>query len=313
MAPLGAGGHLAVVGPTASGKSALALAVARAVPGTEIISVDSMAVYREMDVATAKPGAEDRRSVPHHLLDVADPSEEYGVASFQCAARRVLADVERRGRRAVLVGGTGLYLRAVVDDLRLPGRWPEVAAALEERADAPGGLAALHRQLALLDPTAAARTQPGNRRRVVRALEVTLGAGRPFSSFGPGLTAYPQTGVTMVGLAPPRPELDRRIAARLERWMAGGLVDEVRRLSGRPAGLSRTARQAVAYRELLAHMAGGPSLDEAVEAALARTRVLARRQLAWFRRDPRVRWLDPAADPLDAALAAWERPAVVVS
>lgn len=313
MGSHGAAGHLAVVGPTASGKSALALAVARAVPGTEIVSVDSMAVYREMDIATAKPDPGDRRSVPHHLLDVADPSEEYGVARFQAEARAVLADIERRGRRAVLVGGTGLYLRALVDDLRLPGRWPAVAAELERRADAPGGLADLHRQLARLDPVAAARIEPGNRRRVVRALEVTLGAGHPFSSFGPGLTAYPPTGVTVVGLAPLRPELDRRIGARLDGWMAGGLLDEVRRLAHRPGGLSRTARQAVAYRELLAHVAGELPLDEAVEAARARTRVLARRQLAWFRRDPRVRWLDLDGDPLAAALACWRPGAAVAS
>lgn len=300
----GAGRHLAVVGPTASGKSALALALARSVPGTEIVSVDSMAVYREMDIATAKPSLHERRAVRHHLVDVADPAEEYGVARFQAEARAVLGDIERRGQRAVLVGGTGLYLRAVVDDLQLPGRWPEVAGELQERADHPGGLAALYDELARLDPAAAARMEPGNRRRVVRALEVTIGAGRPFSSFGPGLSAYPPTAVTLVGVTAERAVLDARIEARLHRWMAEGLLDEVRQLATRSAGLSRTARQAVAYRELFAHLAGAVTLADAVADAVARTRVLARRQMAWFRRDPRVHWLAPG-DAVEEALRHW--------
>lgn len=301
-----AGRHLAVVGPTAAGKSALALAVARAVPGTEIVSVDSMAVYRGMDVATAKPSPAERAEVPHHLVDVADPGEEYGVARFQVEGRAVLADLERRGRRAVLVGGTGLYLRALVDDLRMPGRWPALAAQLDEEAGRPGGLAACYRRLQALDPAAAGRIEPGNRRRIVRALEVTLGSGRPFSSFGPGLTRYPPTPVVMVGLGTDRAQLDLRIEERLHRWMGEGLLDEVRTLAGRPGGLSRTARQAVAYRELLAHVEDGLPLAQAVTDAVARTRLLARRQMAWFRRDPRVHWVVPGADALAAALACWE-------
>lgn len=298
-------GHVALVGPTASGKSALALDWARAEEGWEIVSVDSMGVYRRMDIGTAKPTPAERAAVAHHCLDLVEPTEEFTVADFQRAARAALADVEARGRRALLVGGTGLYLRAVVDDLELPGRYPAVRAELEAEADEPGGLARLHRRLADADPVAAARMTPTNRRRVVRALEVTLGAGRRFSSFGPGLEAYPPTATVLVGL-PLDAGTDARIAARLADQVAAGLLDEVRRLH-RAGGLSRTARQALAYRELLDHLDGRFGLDEALALAERRTRAFARRQWAWFRRDPRVRWLHPGAGPgalLDAARAA---------
>lgn len=307
------GRPLALVGPTAAGKSALALAVARALPGTEIVSVDSMAVYRGMDVATAKPTRAERAEVRHHLIDVADPAQEYGVARFQHDARVVLADLARRGRRAVLVGGTGLYLRALTDDLHMPGRWPALAAALDGEAGRVGGLAALYRRLQDVDPLAASRIEPGNRRRVVRALEVTLGSGRPFSSFGPGLGTYPATPVVQVGVAVDRAVLDRRIEERLRRWLAEGLLDEVRGLAARPDGLARTARQAVAYRELLAHVEDGVPLDRTVADAVARTRVLARRQQAWFGRDPRVHWLEPGPDALGAVLDHWALAAMAVA
>ncbi len=298
--------HIAVVGTTASGKSALAAALAAARPGTEVVSVDSMAVYRDMDIATAKPSPAERRAVPHHMIDVVDPHEEHGVAQYQREALAVLDAIERRGRRAVLVGGTGLYLRAVLDGLDLPGRWPDIAAALDREADDPDGLAVLYCRLARLDPTAAGRIEPGNRRRVVRALEVTLGSGRPFSSFGPGLERYPPSPVVQVGIVFDRAAVDQRIAERLDRWMAAGLLDEVRGLARRPAGLSRTARQALAYRELLAHVELGADLDACVADAAAGTRSLARRQWSWFRRDPRVRWLDPSGDPVAQSLAWWD-------
>ena len=295
---------MALVGTTASGKSELARAVARHVPEVEIVSVDSMCVYRGMDVATAKPTPEDRRRIRHHLLDLVDPSEEYTVSMFQAAARRSIADVEGRGGRPLLVGGTGLYLRAVVDDLRLPGRWPEVAADLEREADGPEGVEGLHRRLAVLDPVAAGRMTPTNRRRVVRALEVTLGSGRPFSSFGPGLETYPPSRFRLVGLPFEAGTVDRRIEERFGRWMAAGLLDEVRALAARPAGLSRTARQALGYRELLAHVEEGRPLADCVEEAVRRTRAYARRQWAWLRRDRRVRWLTPGTDLLGEILAA---------
>ncbi len=288
------------MGTTASGKSEAALAVATARPGIEIVAVDSMTVYRSMDIATAKPTAAQRSLVRHHLLDLVDPSEEFTVSMFQSAARAALGDIAARPARPLLVGGTGLYVRAVVDDFALPGRFPEVAAALEAEAGAAGGVRALHERLAVLDPVAASRIGEENRRRVVRALEVTLGSGRPFSSYGPGLGAYPPTRFVQLGIPFDPVAVDRRIDERIAGWMEAGLLEEVRRLAGRPEGLSRTARQALGYKELFEHLAGEASLDQALERAAQRTRAFARRQWAWFRRDPRIVWLAPGEDPAEA-------------
>jgi tRNA dimethylallyltransferase len=284
---------LAIVGPTASGKSALALAVARQLGDVELVSVDAMQVYRGMDIGTAKPSPAEQREVPHHLVDVADPSEDFSLARFVALGRAAMADIEARGKRAVLVGGTGLYVRGLVDELEIPGQWPGVREELEAEPDT----ARLHERLAALDPLAASRMEATNRRRVVRALEVTLGAGRPFSSFGPGLAAYPPRPTVQLGLDLPLPVLDERIAARVHAMVAAGFLDEVRRLAGAPTGLSRTARQALGYRELLEHLEGSIGLEEAVETAIARTRKFARRQVRWFRRDPRIRWLDGERPP----------------
>jgi tRNA dimethylallyltransferase len=282
---------VALVGVTATGKSAVALELARRRGDCDIVSVDSMCVYRGMDIGTSKPNVEARAAVPHHLLDLVDPDEEFTVSQFQAAAREALAKVEAAGRHALLVGGTGLYHRAVVDDLAIPGRYPDVAAALEaELDDGAAQPADLHARLRALDPVAAARMAPTNRRRVVRALEVTLGAGRPFSDFGPGLGAYPEGGMAQVGLAVPADEVDGRIAARFDTMVEAGLVEEVQALAARPRGLSRSARQALGYREILAHVEDGVPLGTCLEAAVRRTRQFARRQASWFRRDPRVRW-----------------------
>jgi tRNA dimethylallyltransferase len=289
---------VALVGATASGKSQAAMAVARAQGDVELVCVDSMTVYRGMDIGTAKPTAADRAEVPHHLLDLVDPSEEFTVRQFQAAARSAMAGIGRRGHRALLVGGTGLYLRAVVDDLQIPARYPDIVAQLEREAAAPGGLRTLHERLAALDPLAASRTTDRNQRRIVRALEVTLGSGRPFSSFGPGLAAYPPTPVALVGIPFDAETVDQRIEARFRRWLDEGLVEEVAALASRPAGLSRTARQALGYKELLAHVEDGADLASCVEEAVRRTRAFARRQWAWHRRDPRVRWVRPGEDPV---------------
>ena len=295
--------HLALVGPTASGKSAIALAVARVHRDVEIVTVDSMQVYRGMDIGTAKPTPAEQAEIPHHLIDVADPDEEFTVVRWQREARAALAEIEGRGHRALLVGGTGRYLAALVDDLEIPGRWPEVREALEAEA-ATAGAPALHARLVELDALAASRMEPSNTRRVVRALEVTLGSGRPFSSYGPGLGARSSTAFELVGLEVPPPELGRRIEARYEAQLAAGFVAEVEGLAGRPAGLSRTAAQALGYRELLEHVAGACTLDEAVELAIRRTRRFARRQRAWFGRDPRIEWVggDEAVNRLSAAV-----------
>ncbi|MGE3621644.1 MAG: tRNA (adenosine(37)-N6)-dimethylallyltransferase MiaA [Acidimicrobiia bacterium] len=291
--------HVALVGPTAAGKSALALELARRDPRWEIVSVDSMQVYRGMDIGTAKPSVAEQRDVRHHLIDLVDPDQDVTVVWFQDQARRVLADIEARGGRALLVGGTGLYHRAVVDDLTIPGEYPEVRARLEAEPDT----AALHARLASLDPAAAARMEPGNRRRVVRALEVTEGSGRPFSSFGPGLDAYPPCRFALCGVDLPSERLRPRIARRFADQLAAGLLDEVRDLRARPSGLSRTAGQALGYKELWSYLDGTCPLDRAVELVVTRTRQFARRQRAWFRRDPRVRWVDPQAGA-DGLLAA---------
>lgn len=288
-------GHLVLVGTTASGKSALAMEAARRRPGVELVSMDSMQIYRGMDIGTATPSAEERAEVRHHLLDIVDPGEEFTVSEFKASCMAVLADLDERGVRGVLVGGTGLHVRAVVDDLEIPGRFDEVRVDLEAEPDT----GALHDRLRGLDPVAAERMEPTNRRRVVRALEVCVGSGRPFSSFGPGMNAYPASPFTQVGVHLPRAVVDRRIAERYEQQVAEGFVDEVRILASMPGGLSRTARQALGYRQILEHLEGGCGLEEAVNAAVVATRRFARRQERWFRRDPRLTWMDAEEDPME--------------
>jgi tRNA dimethylallyltransferase len=284
---------LAIVGPTASGKSDLALAVARRYGGVELVAADAMQVYRGMNIGTAKPTAAERDEVPHHLVDVADPGDDFSLARYVELGRAALADIESRGKRAVIVGGTGLYVRGLVDDFEVPGQWPAVREELERDPDT----AALHRRLTELDPVAASRMEAGNRRRIVRALEVTVGSGRPFSSFGPGMAAYPLVATVQLGLEWPLDELDSRIESRAHAMVDGGLVAEVEALAARPGGLSRTARQALGYREVLEHLDGVVSLDEAVKTIVARTRQFARRQVRWFRRDPRIVWRDGRIAP----------------
>ena len=285
---------VALVGPSASGKSALAHRVALEEGGIEILAADAMTVYRHMDVGTAKPSPREREEVTYHLLDLVEPSEEFSVRRFQRAAR----DAERHAREAgavpLYVGGTGLYQRAVVDDLELPGRYPEVRRELEARVLVERG--ALFAELARLDPLGASRLEASNDRRLVRALEVTLGSGRPFSSFGPGLAHYGESRVAQVGLRRDLATLDRRLEERFRRWLDEGLVDEVAALAARPGGLGRTARQAVGYRELLRHVEQGEPLEVCVRDALTQSRRLVRRQIAWFRRDPRVEWYDREQD-----------------
>jgi len=286
--------HLALVGPTASGKSALALELARRHGDVEIVSVDSMQVYRGMDIGTAKPSPAERAEVAHHLLDVCGPDDDYTVARYQRDCLAALADIEARGRRAVLVGGTGLYLQAIVDGLDIPGRYPQVRAELDTESDE-----ALHARLTRLDPLAASRIEPSNRRRTLRALEVTIGAGRPFSSFGPGLDHYADAPFPIMGIDRQRDDLDHRIEARYESQMADGFLAEVRGLLAGPGGLGRTARQALGYAELVEHLEVGTPLDEALTHAVQRTRRFARRQQRWFHRDRRIVWIDAAgANPV---------------
>jgi tRNA dimethylallyltransferase len=271
----------------------------------EIVSADSMQVYRDMDIGTAKAPGSERGGIVHHLIDVADPAEEWDVVRFTAHARRALAEIEARGRRALFVGGTGLYLHALIDEFAVPGQWPGLRSELDEQPDT----LALHRQLEDLDPVGASRVEPGNRRRVLRALEVTLGSGRPFSSFGPGVDAFPATNWRLAGVWLPRAVLGRRIDLRLAAMMEAGFLAEVRSLAGRPGGLSRTARQALGYRELLGHVEGHSSLEEAVAETARRTRRFSHRQRRWWRRDPRVRWFGAPENPLavlPALLGDWK-------
>jgi tRNA dimethylallyltransferase len=305
--------HLLVLGPTASGKSALALALAQRRAGVEIVSLDSMQVYRGMDIGTAKPSPAERAEVPHHLVDVAGVDEDWSVVRMQQAARAAVADIERRNGTAVLVGGTGLYVQAVVDDLRIPAEDLDLRARLVAQTSEPGGVLAAHRRLRDLDPVAAARIDEHNQRRIVRALEVIELTGRPFSSFGPGIGRFGDTvlPVLMVGIWLPRAVLARRIEARLRRMARDGLVDEVRALADRD--MSRTARQAIGYKEILDHIEhpDRSTLDDALDLAARRTRSFARRQRMWFRRDPRVVWFGCREDPaalVDAVAAAWPAP-----
>jgi tRNA dimethylallyltransferase len=274
----------------------VALALARQLGATELVSVDAMAVYRRIDIATAKPSAAERAEVPYHGLDLVEPWEELSVVGFQQAVAAALRGIDARGNRAVLVAGTGLYLRAVIDGLEPPGEYPEVRREL----DAEPSTEALHRRLAALDPLAASRMEPSNRRRVVRALEVCLGSGRPFSSFGPGLTAYPPSPVVQLGLRWPRAMLTRRIEERFAAMLRAGLLEETAALAADPRGLSRTAAQALGTKELLLHLQGELSLADAVALAVTRTRQLAVRQERWFRRDPRIHWVDLRDHPLEA-------------
>jgi tRNA dimethylallyltransferase len=303
--------HLALVGCTASGKSAVALAVARGLsqagPPIELVSVDSMQVYRGMDIGTAKPSPSEQAEIPHHLIDLVGPDEDFTVTRYQQAAGAALAAIEARGHRALLVGGSGLYFHAIVDQLAPPGRYPRVRATLDGETDA----ASLYRRLLSVDPEAAARIDPGNRRRIVRALEVTIGSGRPFSSFGPGIGAYPASRFRLAGLWLPRSVVAARIARRFCQMVAAGLVEEVSGLAARPEGLSRTARQALGYREVLGHVEDGAPLDVAIADAIRRTRRFARRQRMWWRRDPRIAWFGAVENPLavlPALLGNWREP-----
>jgi tRNA dimethylallyltransferase len=283
------GTHLiAVVGATATGKSRLAIELACALGG-EVVNADSMQLYQGMDIGTAKEPPAARRGVPHHLLDVWPVTRTANVADYQDLARAAIEDIAARGRVPVLAGGSGLYIRAALDDLHFPGTDAGTRARLEAELDRLGP-AALHARLAVLDPAAAAAILPGNGRRIVRALEVIEISGRPFSATMPG---YDQgRPAVQVGLTLPRPELDRRIAARVDRMWQAGFEAEVRGLVGAGLREGKTASRALGYRQMLRYLDGECTLDEAREETVKATRRFARRQESWFRRDPRVRWLD---------------------
>ena len=288
---------LAIVGATASGKSDLAVDLALALDG-EVINADSMQLYRSMDIGTAKLTAAERRGVPHHLLDIWDVSKTASVAEYQVLAAEVIADIERRGKVPVLVGGSGLYVRAALGDLEFPGTDEEIRERLEAELTA-NGTAPLYARLKAADPAAADAILASNGRRIVRALEVIEMSGRPFSATMPGYDAG--LPAVQIGLRVDRPELDRRIEARVDRMWAAGFEAEVRNLEGLRDG--RTASRALGYKQMLRYLDGDWSLEQAREETVRATRRFARRQESWFRRDPRVRWLAAGADLTARALA----------
>jgi len=278
---------LALVGPTASGKTQIALDLA---PGlrAEIVSLDSMQVYRGMDVGTAKPSPEERRRVPHHMIDIVDPTRPYSVASFQTSARAALDQILVRGRRPLLTGGSGLYYRAVVDELEFPPTDPRLRASIEQRDPAE-----LAQRLRDNDPDAAGRIDPANVRRVVRALEVMELTGRRFSDFRTAWDRYESRyDLVVAGLDLPPELLAERIVARVDRMLATGLLAEAQAMLDRGLRDALTASRAIAYPEVVAHLDGSFTIEEAREQIIRNTRRFARRQMSWFRSDPRVEWFE---------------------
>jgi tRNA dimethylallyltransferase len=299
---------IAVVGPTAAGKSDLGVFLAQQLGG-EVVNADSMQLYRGMDIGTAKLTPEERGGVPHHLLDIWDVTVTASVAEYQRLARERIDALLAEGRWPILVGGSGLYVRGAVDHLEFPGTDPEVRARLEEELTLRGS-GALHARLAAADPEAGRAILPSNGRRIVRALEVIEITGRPFTANLPGHDSVYDT--FQIGVDVARPELDERITHRVDRMWDAGLVDEVRSLEAQGLREGRTASRALGYQQVLTALAGECTLDEARAETVRATKRFARRQDSWFRRDPRVHWLSGASVDLTElprlALMLVERP-----
>jgi tRNA dimethylallyltransferase len=291
---------IAVVGPTAAGKSDLSLALAHELDG-EVVNADSMQLYRGMDIGTAKLTPQQRAGVPHHLLDIWPVTRTASVSEYQLLARTAIAEIQRRGRAPILVGGSGLYVRAAIDNLQFPGTDPDLRAGLEDEL-ARVGPARLHARLAEMDPAAAAAILPGNGRRIIRALEVIQLSGRPFTATLPEYeSVFP---AVQLGIELPRAELDQRIADRVSRMWELGLVDEVRRLADAGLREGRTASRALGYAQVLRFLAGEWTEQEAKAQTVQATRRFVRRQESWFRRDPRVAWVAGGPRARERALKA---------
>jgi tRNA dimethylallyltransferase len=292
---------IAVVGPTAAGKSALGVALAHALDG-EVVNADSMQLYQGMDIGTAKLTLAEREGVPHHLLDIWDVTEPASVAAYQRLARAAVDDIATRGKMPVLVGGSGLYVRAVLEEFEFPGTDPLLRARLEDELSSVGP-AALYSRLRELDPVAAEKILPSNGRRIVRALEVIALTGEPFTAALP--SPRPHYESVHIGVDRDAAGLDQRIAARVDRMWSAGLLDEVRALERRGLREGRTASRALGYQQALAELDGALSDGQARDETTRATRRFVRRQRSWFRRDPRITWLDAGSPTLVAdALAA---------
>lgn len=284
-----------VLGSTASGKSDVAMTAAQEVgQHVHIVAADAMQVYSRMDIGTAKPTAADRAAVVHHGLDLAEPAERYTVARYMDDIATARATMQAQNATELIVGGTGLYVTAIVDGLSMPGEWPDIRAELELNENTE----ALFAQLSALDPEAVTKMEPNNRRRIVRALEVCLGSGEKFSSFGDGIGAFPDTATKLIGIRWNRDALRERIGVRVHKMVSAGLVDEVRSLLAEPDELSATARQALGYKEVIEFIEGRWTLDQAIDATILRTQQFAVRQERWYRRDPRIQWVEVQNDPI---------------
>jgi tRNA dimethylallyltransferase len=284
-----------ITGPTAVGKTDISIGVAKQLDG-EIVSCDSMQVYKYMDIGTAKPGVIERKTVPHHLIDVVTPDEDFNVARFQELAKAAISDIASRGRIPVLVGGTGLYIKAITDGFLFPweGASPEIRESLEKQA-VQEGQDALYARLEEVDPQAAKKIHHNDTRRIIRALEVYITTGRPISELwqeGRRKKRARFDRLVMVGLVRERQKLYERIDKRCDKMIELGLVEETRRLLEQGYKRTLTSGQALGYKEIVRHLKGECSLEEAVELIKRDTRRYAKRQLTWFRADPRIEWLD---------------------
>jgi tRNA dimethylallyltransferase len=284
-----------VLGSTASGKSDVAMSVATSLSNIEIVAADSMQVYRGMNIGTAKPTAADQQAVRHHGIDLVEPSDDFSVAQFVDSVTAARRDMATRGVAELVVGGTGLYVTALVDGLNMPGQWPEIREELEANEDTKS----LFAELVQRDPVAASRMEPNNRRRIVRALEVCRGSGTTFSSFGSGITEFPQTNTVMIGIRWERDILRARIEERVGRMMAHGLIDEVQSLLSLGRPLSKTAQQALGYKEVIEGLHKGWSVDQMAATITLRTQQFAVRQERWYRRDPRIHWVQVQNNPIE--------------
>ncbi|MFA5367378.1 MAG: tRNA (adenosine(37)-N6)-dimethylallyltransferase MiaA [Dehalococcoidia bacterium] len=288
----------AIVGPTATGKSALAVELATALGG-EIVSADSRQVYRYMDIGTAKPGADDRAKVPHHIIDIINPDEDFTLATYQEMAFQAIGDIQRRGKLALLVGGSGLYVRAITGGLVIPkvAPDPELRRRLEDRA-AHEGYASLYNELQKVDPQAAGKIDPRNIRRVIRALEVCITVGVPFSQLQ---RSSPELSTLMIGLTTAREDLYRRIDSRVDDMIERGLVDEVKALLDRGYSPDLPAMSGLGYKQIVAYIKGETAIDEAIQRIKFETHRFARSQYAWFRlKDEDIHWFDIRNKPLES-------------
>ncbi|MEG6615637.1 tRNA (adenosine(37)-N6)-dimethylallyltransferase MiaA [Peptococcaceae bacterium 1198_IL3148] len=284
---------IAIVGPTATGKTAVGVELALRLNG-EVVSADSMLVYKSMDIGTAKPTPQEQRGVPHHLIDIISPLEEYNVAKYQQHAEEAIHKIHTKNRLPIIVGGTGLYIRSIIDEYNfdIPGEDVEFRLHLQRQAAEKGGVW-LHNQLVQVDPVAAENIHPNNIRRVIRALEVYKLTGKPFSSMQcASYQSKAKYQVSIFGLTMPREMLYRRIEQRVDNMLAAGLIDEVKMLLRQGINRSSTAMQGLGYKEIVAYLAGETTLEAAIELLKRDTRRFAKRQLTWFRRDPRIHWID---------------------